>query len=168
MRGFSCVAALPIYESAVSLLRIGLMDVSSTTGRHITCRIQVFYLLRRGPIDEMTDSDFLTMNRINATRRFKYTLQSHAPSAISVSHTLPSMQNPVGSQSNFSLGDRNHPPVTKKGSGEMMSPMYVRYSTARGRMRGWRKRSGFSMWVGEKKGCAGLTDSEMIRIIHFV
>ena len=78
----------------------------------------------------MTDSDFLTMNRINATRRFKYTLQSHAPSAISVSHTMLSMQNPVGSQSNFGLGDREPSSGCKKKSGEMMSPMYVRYCTA--------------------------------------
>ena len=89
------------------LLSIGLVNVYSTnaSGRH-------------------------KLDKINAPPlHFKCTLQSHQ-SFISASHTLPSMQNPVGSQSTFASEIEHRRPV-------------VRYSTLRGR-RDWRKRSGFS------------------------
>jgi hypothetical protein len=68
--------------------------------------------------------------------------------SISVSLTLPSVRNPVGSQSTLASEIEHHRPIAIKGPHEMMALKYDRYSTPRGR-RGWRKRSGFSCGVGK-------------------
>ena len=65
------------------------------------------------------------MDKINAPRRIKCTLQSHSPS-ISVSRTFPSVRKPVGSRSILASEIEHHCPVVIKVSCVTMALMVCR------------------------------------------